>query len=219
VGRTTDADYEVSDVALDAHLRSSFSLLGQRFEIGLHGEHHVMNAAMAAALAHAFFAMPLEEIAVELRAVASGRWRMELSETDDGVVVLNDAYNANPTSMDAALVALAHLPVRGRRIAVLGEMRELGTHAAAAHREAGERAAALGIDLLVAVGTGGAMIADAARARGAAVELADDAADAIRLVDATARPGDAVLCKASRAIGLERVAEEILARRRMAGAP
>jgi UDP-N-acetylmuramoyl-tripeptide--D-alanyl-D-alanine ligase len=160
------------------------------------------------------YGSPFDEIATELAATASGRWRMELIDTDDGVTVLNDAYNANPTSMEAALVALAHLPVGGRRVAVLGDMRELGHHHDTAHREAGARAAALGIDLVVGVGEGGALIADAARARGIAVEIVADAPRAAELVDARVRPHDAVLCKASRAVGLEAVADYLVARRR-----
>ena len=88
---------------------------------------------------------------------------MELAETADGVVVLNDAYNANPASMDAALRALAQLGVDGRRIAVLGDMRELGTHSASAHEAVGRLAGELGIDVVIGVGAGGAEIADAAR--------------------------------------------------------
>jgi UDP-N-acetylmuramoyl-tripeptide--D-alanyl-D-alanine ligase len=140
--------------------------------------------------------------------------RMALLETDDAVTILNDAYNANPTSMEAALVALAHLPVRGRRIAVLGDMRELGVHRDEAHRAVGARVAALGLDLCVGVGAGGALIAEAARTRGAVVETVDGAEAALDAVDAIARPGDAVLCKASRAIGVEVVADGLVTRRR-----
>jgi UDP-N-acetylmuramoyl-tripeptide--D-alanyl-D-alanine ligase len=214
VGRAAGSDYPITAVELDERLRPSFCLRGHPIAVPLHGAHHVENAALAAAVAHDVYAMPFEEIATELAAAASGRWRMELIETDDGVTVLNDAYNANPTSMEAALVALAHLPVAGRRVAVLGEMRELGAHHDAAHRDAGTRAAALGLDLIVGVAAGGAAIADAARAQGAAVEVAADALEAAELVDARLGPGDAVLCKASRAIGLEVVAEYLIARRR-----
>ncbi len=218
VGEAAQATYRVSDVDLDPHVRPSFSLGGARLTVPLHGAHHVQNAALAAVAAHRAFGMSFDEIAIEIAAVTSGRWRMELTETDDGVVVLNDAYNANPTSMDAALVALARLAAPGRRIAVLGEMRELGVHHDDAHRRVGERAAELGVDCILGVGDGGARIAEAAARAGVRTELAADAAAALAWLDAHADAGDAVLCKASRAVGLEAVAEGLLARRKRVGA-
>jgi UDP-N-acetylmuramoyl-tripeptide--D-alanyl-D-alanine ligase len=213
-GRAPGSDYPITDIELDARLRPSFRLGGHPLTVPLHGAHHVDNAALAAAVAHDVYGMGLDEIATELAAAPAGRWRMELVETDDGVTVLNDAYNANPASMEAALVALAHLPVDGRRVAVHGDMRELGAHHDVAHRDAGTRAAVLGIDMVVGVGDGGAAIADAARAGGTRVEIAADAHEAAELVDAWVRPRDAVLCRASRAVGLESVAEYLVARRR-----
>ncbi len=130
VGVAEDATTASTDVEVDERLRASFTLGGERFRVPLHGAHHAMNAAMAVATAYHVFDMPFVEVATELGNATASHWRMELLETDDGVTILNDAYNANPTSMDAALLALAHLPVQGRRIAVLGEMRELGVHTA-----------------------------------------------------------------------------------------
>jgi UDP-N-acetylmuramoyl-tripeptide--D-alanyl-D-alanine ligase len=110
--------------------------------------------------------------------------------------------------MDAALLALSRfdVPADARRIAVLGDMRELGAHHDDAHREAGERAAALSVDLVVGVGGGGAAIAAAAAAAGAEVLTAADADAALAMVRPLLRTGDAVLIKGSRAVGLERVA-------------
>jgi UDP-N-acetylmuramoyl-tripeptide--D-alanyl-D-alanine ligase len=216
VGEHAQAEYRVTDVAVDDRLRASFRLCGHPIVLPLHGAHHVANAALAAAVAHRVFEMPFDEIALELANATGSRGRMELLETDDGVAVMNDAYNANPTSMEAALVALAHLPVPGRRIAVLGDMRELGRHADEAHRTVGERAAALGIDHVVGVGEGGAQMAAAAAAAGASAERVADARAAAAAVARLAAPGDAVLCKGSRAVGLEIVAEELLATRRAA---
>ena len=138
---------------------------------------------------------------------------MELLETDSGVTVLNDSYNANPTSMEAALVALARLEVAsgGRRFAVLGDMRELGPHHDGAHREVGERTAVLALDVVVGVGAGGVAIAQAARSGGVETHVVADAAEAFRLVAPMLRTGDAVLVKGSRALGLERVADGLLA--------
>jgi len=157
---------------------------------------------------------------MQLAGATSARWRMELLDTDDGVTVLNDAYNANPTSMRAALSALAHLDVApgARRIAVLGDMRELGRHHDDAHHEIGAWAAELGIDVVVGVGAGGRMIVDATSAGGAAVHAVANAGDAVHIVSSMVRPGDAVLVKGSRALALEQVADDLLARGRQLGA-
>jgi len=167
---------------------------------------------LAAVVAHRVFGLPYDEIAVGLREVERGRWRMELLETDDGITILNDAYNANPTSMKAALDALAHLAVKGRRIAVLGDMRELGTHHDDAHAGIGVHAGALGLDVVVAVGAGGAAIADAAGTDVESHRVADATAASALVVDLVA-PGDVVLVKGSRALGLERVAATLLGRK------
>ncbi len=212
VGFDERANYRVENVEVDKRLRASFSLGGERFRVPLHGAHHAMNAAMAAATAYHVFDMPFVEIATELGNATASHWRMELLETDDGVTILNDAYNANPTSMDAALLALAHLPVDGRRIAVLGEMRELGVHAADAHRAVGMKVEELGIDALVVVGEAGELIADAAPSVPA--RRVADADGALAALAREVHAGDAVLCKASRVVGLEAVAAGLLARHR-----
>ena len=205
VGEDAGADYRIEDVDVDERLRPAFTLRGRRFTVPLHGEHHARNAAMAIAVAHHVFSLPFEELAVALAAARPGRWRMELVETARGLTILNDTYNANPSSMDAALLALARfsVPAGARRIAVLGDMRELGAHHDDAHREAGERAAALCVDLVVGVGDGGAAIA--AAAAGTDALAAPDGETALALVEPLLRVGDVVLVKGSRAVGLERV--------------
>jgi UDP-N-acetylmuramoyl-tripeptide--D-alanyl-D-alanine ligase len=213
VGESEGADYRISNASIDERLRPSFELRGRRFTVPLHGSHHALNAAMAVAVAHGVFSLALEEIALELANAAPGRWRMELLETDSGVTILNDSYNANPTSMEAALVALAGLevPSGGRRFAVLGDMRELGLHHDDAHRDVGERTAVLALDVVVGVGAGGAAMAQAARSGGVETHVVADAAEAVRRVAPLLRTGDAVLVKGSRALGLERVADGLLA--------
>jgi UDP-N-acetylmuramoyl-tripeptide--D-alanyl-D-alanine ligase len=212
VGYADSADYHVHDVELDEALRPSFALGRQHITVPLHGAHHVVNAAMAIAVAKEGLGVDVDEAAGMLTSVRRGRWRMELSETADGVVILNDAYNANPASMEAALRALAHLPVRGRRIAVLGDMRELGDHAPGAHAKIGRRAAAYGIDVVVGVGRGGAAIAIASSDGVDDVRTVANAQEAIETVLPFVAPGDAVLVKASRALGLEVVADALTKR-------
>jgi UDP-N-acetylmuramoyl-tripeptide--D-alanyl-D-alanine ligase len=213
-GFASDAEYRIEDVQLDAQLRPTFRVQGYEFSVPLRGEHHAQNAAQAIAVAHGAFGMAFDVIATELAGAAPARWRMEFLETDDDVIVLNDAYNANPTSMEAALVALGRLPAgAGARVAVLGDMRELGAHHDDAHRDVGARAAELGFDLVVGVGAGGALIAAAASENGVETIVAADAEAAVALLDERLRSGDAVLVKGSRALGLERIAHALVTRR------
>jgi UDP-N-acetylmuramoyl-tripeptide--D-alanyl-D-alanine ligase len=124
--------------------------------------------------------------------------------------VLDDTYNANADSVAAALQTLQELPCEGRRVAVLGDMAELGAHSVAAHEEAGRRAAELGVEQLFAVGKMAGVMAGAARAAGLGriFEFAD-VATAANAVKQFVKPGDLVLLKASRATRLERVAEAL----------
>src|SRR6202034_4109763 len=127
--------------------------------------HHVSNALAAAAIA-AELGMDAPAIADALsHATARSKWRMELRERPDGVLVVNDAYNANPDSTRAAIEALAHLTSNGRRgFAVLGYMAELGDIATESHEEAGRLAARAGAAAIVAVGAEAAPVLDGARA-------------------------------------------------------
>ena len=127
------------------------------------GAHQAQNATAAAAMAVAA-GFPLADVAAALSEVTSAsRWRMEVHERPDGMVVVNDAYNANPDSMRAALEALVAIGrARGRRtVAVLGQMLELGTEHEAGHRSVGTDAVRLGVDVVVVVGEPAAPIADA----------------------------------------------------------
>jgi UDP-N-acetylmuramoyl-tripeptide--D-alanyl-D-alanine ligase len=165
------------------------------------GEHHVGNSLAAAAVALELGATPEGVAATLSGAQPASRWRMEVTDRADGLTVVNDAYNSNPESMRAALTALAALGEGNRRTwAVLGRMAEQGDGTVAAHAEVAALARELGIDRLVAVGT-----ADYPGARRTA-----DVDEAVDLLRAEAGPGDVVLVKASRAAGLERVAEGLL---------
>jgi UDP-N-acetylmuramoyl-tripeptide--D-alanyl-D-alanine ligase len=176
-------------------------------QLRVSGRHQVGNALLAAAVGLAQ-GLPVAEVAAALgRAEARSHWRMELHERADGVLVVNDAYNANPDSMAAALRTLASLRrPDGRLAAVLGDMLELGPTAAAQHREIGALAAGLGVDRLVAIG---AHAADLASGFGAGATTVADRDAAVGQVRSWAHPADVVLVKASRGLALESVAEQL----------
>lgn len=210
------ADVSWRHVRLDDRGRASFDLGhdGAWVPVSLRqtGAHHVANAAAATAMALAA-GLRLGEVADALGgAEAASRWRMELTERSDGLLVLNDAYNANPASMRAAVDALAGLGRSrdGRTIAVLGEMKELGDEHEPGHREVGRAAAAAGIDVVVVVGDGAAGIAAGASEGASEVIVTAGRYDAAAWVRKNAGADDVVLVKASRAAALEQVAEQLL---------
>jgi UDP-N-acetylmuramoyl-tripeptide--D-alanyl-D-alanine ligase len=204
----TSGDVQASGVRLDelGHARFTLHSDGSApVRLRVSGEHQVANALAAAAVALAC-GMPLPEVAAALSAATPrSKWRMEITERRDGVLVINDAYNANPESMRAALRALAGIGRgrAGRTWAVLGGMAELGPATAAEHDAVGRAAAELGISRLVTVG-------EPARAIDHGSRWVPDADAAIALLCKEIQPGDVVLVKASRAIGLERVALELV---------
>jgi UDP-N-acetylmuramoyl-tripeptide--D-alanyl-D-alanine ligase len=213
-----DADVRAAEITLDDLGRPAFRLVmpgGMApVRLRLHGAHHVPNALAAAAIA-AELGMETPAIADALSAAAarSGK-RMEVRTRPDGVMVVNDAYNANPDSMRAAIEALGHLISRGRRgIAVLGHMAELGDIDAASHLRAGELAARAGAAIVVAVGPGALPVIDGARSapgwQGAALAVPDPASAAAAL-RGQLQPKDVVLVKASKAAGLWEVADVLL---------
>lgn len=211
-GVTAAADWQATEVRLDARARARFTALapdGRRVDVQLAhpGRHNVSNALAALAAADRA-GVDLAQAAAALGTAGGSQWRMALAETPAGGAVLNDAYNANPASTRAALEALAALDVAGRRWAVLGQMAELGAHSAAAHSEIGRLAAELGLDGLVVVGGEARVIADAAEASGFAgdVTRCEDADAALAWLDGAVDGRDAVLVKASRSVGLERLA-------------
>ena len=213
----SDAPVRAGDIRLDDLGRPSFTLLTPEgsapVTLRLHGAHNVPNALAAAALAREL-GMDLDGIADGLgAAVARSRWRMEVHQRPDGVTVINDAYNANPESVRAAIDALAHLSSQGgRAFAVLGHMAELGGTSRASHEDIGEYAALIGgsgLAGLIAVGEEAAPLLDGARRvrswTGEALAAPDGAA-ALELLANRLKPSDVVLVKASRAAHLEGVA-------------
>jgi UDP-N-acetylmuramoyl-tripeptide--D-alanyl-D-alanine ligase len=209
-------DVRAVDVRLDDAARAGFRLVTPDGEapvrLRLHGEHHVSNALAAAAVGH-WAGLPVSRIAELLsQATPASRWRMEVTTRTDGVTVINDAYNANPDSVRAALDALA--ATRGStRWAVLGEMLELGDSGPAEHATVGREAARRGIGQLVAIGGPVTrLIADAASENGSGTEAVwvPDAEAALATLRARVRPGDVVLVKGSRAVGLDELARQLL---------
>ena len=178
----------------------------------LRGLHNVGNACSAAAVGRAF-GMPLDVVARALAGALPESGRQEVLQAPGGFIVVNDAYNANPDSMRAALSTFCALKVPGRRVAVLGDMGELGDHADACHERIGSFAATLPLDRLVCVGELSRRIADAAERGGmpaSQIVRVSSVEQALEDVDAWLRPGDAVLVKASHFMGLERVVEGLV---------
>jgi UDP-N-acetylmuramoyl-tripeptide--D-alanyl-D-alanine ligase len=180
------------------------------YRVHLLGRHQAVNALFAIALG-AELGLGREDIERGLAECQPAKMRLQLWEIN-GVRVLDDAYNANADSMLAALQTLQELPCKGRRVAVLGDMAELGAQTEAAHEEIGRRAAELGIGQLFAVGKMAAVTARGARGAGLnrVLEFAD-VESAASAVKSFVKNGDVLLLKASRASHLERVAEMLRA--------
>ncbi|GAA3204795.1 MULTISPECIES: UDP-N-acetylmuramoyl-tripeptide--D-alanyl-D-alanine ligase [Streptomyces] len=222
-GESGEADVRAENVRLTDSGQPSFRLHtpsgASDVTMRLYGEHHVSNALAAAAVAHEL-GMSADEIARALSEAGSlSRWRMEVTERPDGVTVVNDAYNANPESMKAALRALAAMGEAsrakgGRTWAVLGKMAELGDEALAEHDAVGRLAVRLNVSKLVAVGgREAAWLQLGAYNEGSWGEESvhvSDAQAAVDLLRSELRPGDVVLVKASRSVGLESVAQALL---------
>ena len=226
-GAAAGADLRVSGLRLDDELRPAFRLETPWGAIvvpplPVRGAHQAGNAALAVAVAGAL-GVGLDAAVAGLAAAVGSPWRMELRRSPGGLVVLNDSYNANPTSMAAAVDALASLSGGGRRFAILGPMAELGAHATEEHHRLGKLVAAAGVDTLVVVAgppppgrpDAGpspdlAALAEGAQESGVEAVVAEGPAAAVAALAPRLRSGDAVLVKASRVAGLERVAEALL---------
>jgi UDP-N-acetylmuramoyl-tripeptide--D-alanyl-D-alanine ligase len=220
-GEASEADVRVSELRVDDDGHPVFLLSAGAesadVRVPLVGEHQAANAAAAAAVALGL-GMPFVDVVDTLRSLTSrSRWRMEVSSRSDGVTIINDAYNANPDSMRAALKTLADFGRRrgtGRTIAVLGEMLELGESSSQEHDAVGRLAVRLDVSQLVVVGEGAKPMHLGASLEGSwndeSVHVPDVDA-AVAFLRGALRPGDIVLVKASRAAGLERVAAALTA--------
>ena len=208
-GEAPDAEVRAVNVRIDELARASFDLVygdeSFRVDLQVFGEHQVSNA-LATAAAALTAGLGLAEIAASLsRATNRSPMRMDVSTTPDGVILIDDAYNANPSSMRAALKALIAMG-RGRRtFAVLGEMRELGDLSVREHDDIGRLAVRLNISQVVAVGQGARVLHLGAANEGSWDQESiwlPDALAAIEYLRTAVTPGDVVLVKASNSIGL-----------------
>lgn len=203
-------------IVLDAESRVSFDLVAEAgrapVRLSVPGRHNVYNALAAAAVA-LHLGVPLADVATGLANAELSAMRMEVLNCASGVTVINDAYNANPSSMKAAVETLAAMQTSGRRVAVLGDMAELGSLTELAHFRLGEQVARLEIGELVTIGVRARRIAEGALAEGmvgASVQSFNEVESAGQAVSARLEPGDVVLVKASRVMGLEAVVDRIV---------
>jgi UDP-N-acetylmuramoyl-tripeptide--D-alanyl-D-alanine ligase len=181
-----------------------FRVLGTEFETAMVGRHSAMNLLAAITVAHVF-EIPPERLRDRVRSFAAGKMRGEKIEKN-GVVIWNDCYNSNPEAAKSMIDVLRETPA-ARRIAVLGEMLELGRSSEELHRQVGRYAAEHGVDFLIGVrGDARAMV----EAAGGASQFFDDPAEAGDAARGLARPGDAVLFKGSRGVRVERALERFL---------
>ena len=224
VGRSADAAVRALNVSLDQQGRASFDLVTEAGSapviLRFHGEHYVGNALAVAAVALTV-GMSLAQVATALgEARPLSRWRMEVQQRADGVTIVNDAYNANPDSMGAALKALAAMGHDRRTWAVLGEMLELGAESVTEHDNMGRLAMRLGISRVVAVGQGARPVHDGASdqaSSGSSGSSEDqstwvpDTDAAYQLLRKQLAPGDIVLVKSSRDAGLRWLGDRLLA--------
>ncbi len=190
---------------------TTFRVAGVDFETTLTGQHGVMNLLAAIAVARVFEIAP-ERLRDAVRTFTVGKMRGERLE-HNGVTIWNDCYNSNPDAARAMIDVLAGTPAR-RRVAVLGEMLELGHSAEALHRDVGRYVAERGIDVLVAVRGAANAMADGARRAGmsgGAAHFFEDPGAAGEFLREVVKPGDAVLFKGSRGVAVERALEKLLA--------
>jgi len=212
VGIDNFADIRATNIAINGEVKFRLHVAKKREEVVVRlktlGRHQIYNALQAAAAGY-MQGLDLDEIRVGLENVRYPKLRMEVKSVG-GIRFVNDCYNANPPSMQAALQMMRDTPCAGRKIAVLGDMLELGTHAQRAHLDIGAVAANSGLDMLVTVGQMAKWIAEAAAEAGMEVHRVMpvlSTTEAAEIVRALAKEGDTVLLKGSRRVGLEKLLE------------
>jgi UDP-N-acetylmuramoyl-tripeptide--D-alanyl-D-alanine ligase len=215
-GYSRKADVRAEDISMDDEEKAVFTLItkgGDRTKVAvpLPGRHNVENALAAAAVGE-IMGLDIDEIAVGIGKAKLTGWRMEMISKPEQITIINDAYNANPVSMRSALMAFGDISRTKRAIAVLGDMGELGPVSDKAHLEVGKMAVSYGTDILITVGRRARKTAKAARENGLpkgsvfATNDVDRAAEILRVI---IEPGDVVLIKGSRFLGLERLVDMV----------
>lgn len=216
VGRDAAADLRAVDVEVDPAGRARFTIEGdgdrKQVQLKLVGEHHVGNALAVYAAARELGVSAQDVVDVLGQAGPVSRWRMEVSRLANGVTLVNDAYNANPDSMLAAMRALGGMQAKGRRVAVLGRMLELGDASAEEHAAVGRAAAEAGVDLLVTIGADVEPLADgAAQVRpDLPVHHCADTDEAFGYLTGELVDGDVALLKSSRDSGLRYLGDRMV---------
>lgn len=206
-----NVDLTIGGTAADFHFPNGRVL---RLKLQILGEHQLMNAAAAISVAHVLD-LEMESVMQALESMPMAeRWRMELTNRPDGVSVINDAYNASPDSMRAALQTLAHLGKSGRRtIAVLGEMAELGEFSRESHDQIGRLVVRYNIDQLIVVGTMAKLIHMGAMQEGSwdgESIFFESSSDALEHIRGMLEPGDIVLVKSSKSANLRYLGDNLL---------
>lgn len=214
-GKSARADFRVENISYSEGGLPSFTINGQAFRLRAPGTHLPINAAAATAVTVSL-GIPLDQVAEGLSNYQAPSMRMEILHTPSGWTILNDAYNAAPDSMRAALETLVLLAGPRRSVAVLGEMRELGDFSAEAHRYVGHLAAEQPLGLLVTVGQAAEEIGRAAadpdgRLGPDRIHTFGSTIDAVQGLPDLLRSDDVVLIKGSRAMEMEKIVETLLA--------
>ncbi len=213
------ADVMAREIRIKGREGTSFILILEGEETEVHlpllGKHFVYNALSAITTA-SLFGIALERAIEALEQFRPFSMRMEILSLGNGITLINDAYNANPDSMDQALRTLSEVKGKGRAVAVLGDMLELGEFTVEAHCQLGQKVAGLSIDLLLAIGEEAPVVVESAIREGLDHEkarVAESHSEAASIVRALAREGDWVLVKGSRGMAMEKVVEGLKERR------
>ncbi len=213
------ADVMAKEIRLKGSGETTFTLImaGEATEIilPLLGRYFVPNALSAVAVA-SLFGIEFERVKRALEHFQPSPMRMEIVRAEGGVTLINDAYNANPKSMESALEILCEMRGKGRAIAVLGDMLELGDFSVEAHQRVGEKVGELSIDFLLALGEEAPVVVESAIRHGLDPEKAkvlESHSEAVSMLRKVVREGDWILVKGSRRMAMEKVAEGLMERR------
>lgn len=215
-GVENPADIMARDIQLRGKRGTSFHLIFKgkemEIEIPLLGRHFVYNALSAIASA-IIFDIDLEKVKEALKRFKSIPMRMEIIELRGGMFIINDTYNANPKSMELALETLSEMRGKGRAIAVLGDMLELGGYSNEAHQDLGMKVSKLSIDFLIALGEEAPVIVESAIRHGLGLERAiivESHQEAVSILKNTIKQGDWILVKGSRGMAMEKIVKDLL---------